>query len=206
MKDPVKDYIESGIIELYLLNMTTEEESHDLEEAAEFFPEIKEALMAAAIGMEKFALAQAVPPPAPAKPFLFATIDFMERMEAGEAPTFPPALHPNSTADDFAPWLNRPDMILPEDAEDTHIKIIGATPELTTAIVWATKLLPDEVHDDEFESFLVLEGNCEISIDDRSYYLKPGDFLTIPLHSHHIAKITSDVPCKLIVQRAKVAA
>ncbi len=206
MKEAVKEYIESGIIELYLLDMTTEEENQDLLKAAMFFPEMQEAIDAAAKAIEDFGQANAVAPPAPLKPFLFATIDYMERLESGEAPTFPPALTINSTIEDFAPWLNREDMVLPEDAEDTFIKIIGADEKLTTAIVWAKTMLPNEVHEDEFESFLVLEGNCEINIDEQSYYLKPGDFLTIPLHAEHIARITSDIPCKLIVQRAKIAA
>ncbi len=206
MKEAVEDYISSGIIELYLLEMTSEEENRDLREAAKTFPEIQQAIDRAAKTFEDFGQANAVAPPAPLKAFLFGTIDYMERLEGGETPTSPPALSNASTINDFAPWLNREDMVLPEDAEDTFIKIIGADEKLTTAIVWAKTLLPAEVHDDEFESFLVLEGTCEIDIDNETHYLKPGDFLTIPLYADHVARITSDIPCKLIVQRAKVAA
>ena len=206
MKEAVEDYISSGIIELYLLEMTSEEENRDLREAAKTFPEIQQAIDRAAKTFEEFGQANAVAPPAPLKAFLFGTIDYMERLEGGEIPTSPPALSSSSTINDFAPWLNREDMVLPEDAEDTFIKIIGADEKLTTAIVWAKTLLPAEVHDDEFESFLVLEGTCEIDIDNETHYLKPGDFLTIPLYADHVARITSDIPCKLIVQRAKVAA
>lgn len=206
MKEAVKEYIHSGIIELYLLGMTAEEENRDLDEAAKVFPEIKEALKDAAKSFEEFGQANAVAPPAPIKAFLFGTIDYMERLEAGETPTTPPALSENSTIADFAPWLERDDMTLPVDAEDTFVKIIGSDADRTTAIVWAKTTLPAEIHDDELESFLVIEGSCEIDIDDHTHYLKPGDFLTIPLYADHIARITSDIPCKLIVQRAAVAA
>lgn len=206
MKEAVEEYIKSGIIELYLLELTSDEENREIREAAMIFPEIQEAIDSAAKTFEDFGQANAVAPPAPLKAFLFGTIDYMERLEAGEVPTSPPALSQTSTIEDFAPWLNREDMVLPEDAEDTYIKIIGADEKLTTAIVWAKTMLPAEVHDDEFESFLVLEGSCEIDIDDETHYLKPGDFLTIPLYADHVARITSDIPCKLIVQRAKVAA
>lgn len=206
MKEAVKEYIGSGIIELYLLEMTSEEENHDLKEAAKAFPEIQQAIDAAAATLEEFGQANAVAPPAPLKAFLFGTIDYMERLESGEIPPPPPALSSTSTINDFAPWLSREDMVLPEDAEDTFVKIIGADAERTTAIVWAKTILPAEVHDDELESFLVIEGSCEIDIDNQTHYLKPGDFLTIPLYADHTAKITSNIPCKLIVQRAKVAA
>ncbi len=205
MKEAVKEYIDSGIIELYLLEMTSDEENLDLKEAARNFPEIQEAIDAAAKSLEEFGKANAVAPPAPLKAFLFGTIDYMERLESGEIPTSPPALSNTSAIDDFTPWLNREDMVLPLNAEDTFVKIIGADEKLTTAIVWAKTMLPAEVHDDELESFLVVEGRCEIDIDDQTHYLNPGDFLTIPLYADHVARITSEMPCKLIVQRAKVA-
>lgn len=206
MTEIVKEYIHSGIIELYLLGCTNEEENRDLEMASAYFPEIKSAIAQSAKAFEAFGVYQSIKPPEPLKPFLLATIDFMERLEAGEVPSSPPPLTPLSSALDYKPWLSRPDMELPADAEDTFIKILGANEQLTTAIVWAKTVLPAETHSDELESFLVLEGSCEIAFNEEKQVLKPGDILTIPLHTSHIATITSDIPCKLIVQRAKVAA
>ena len=113
MKEAVEEYIKSGIIELYVLELTSDEENRDLIEAARAFPEIQEAIDSAATTFEEFGQSNAVAPPAPLKAFLFGTIDYMERLEGGEVPTSPPALSKTSTINDFAPWLEREDMVLP---------------------------------------------------------------------------------------------
>ena len=92
-------------------------------------------------------------------------------------------------------------MNLPESFEDFHIKIIGHTSEVTTAIIWIKHMAPQEVHKDELERFLILEGTCELTIEDEVYNLKAGDYLAIPLYKKHDLKITSAIPCKAILQR-----
>ena len=58
-----------------------------------------------------------------------------------------------------------------------------------------------EVHDDEFEKFMVVEGTCTITIEENKHELHPGDFLSIPLYKNHFVKVTSDIPCIVILQR-----
>ena len=50
----------------------------------------------------------------------------------------------------------------------------------------------DEVHVNEKESFLVLEGECECYVGDNVYRLGPGGFIEIPLHEHHNVKVISE--------------
>ena len=92
-------------------------------------------------------------------------------------------------------------MILPDNFKDFHAKIIGYTPEMVTAIVWIRNMAPHEVHDDEFEKFLILEGTCDITIGDKVHKMASGDSLSIPLHIDHFVTVTSDIPCKAILQR-----
>ena len=82
-----------------------------------------------------------------------------------------------------------------------HAKIIGHTPEMITAIVWIKKMAPQEVHHNEIERFLIIEGSCDIFIEDEVYQLKAGDMLSIPLHKPHSLQVTSAIPCKVILQR-----
>jgi quercetin dioxygenase-like cupin family protein len=62
---------------------------------------------------------------------------------------------------------------------------------------------PPEIHTDEHEKFLVVEGSCNFTIGTDVHALQSGDYLSIPLHVHHEAKVTSDIPCKIILQRVK---
>jgi len=163
MKD-INDYINSGILESYVLGMATSEEIKEVEEVAYANAEIRKAIDSIGLLFEQQAIAQAVQPDPTVKPLLMAKIDYIERMENGEAAAFPPDLNANSTIADFEPWLTRPDFQLPKDFTGLYGKIIAHNPRTTTALIWLKDGAPKEIHHKEFESFLIVEGSCEIRI------------------------------------------
>lgn len=195
-----KEFIKSGILEQYVLGCISSTESTEVELMAATYPEIKMEIEAIEKSMEAYAMEHAVKPNPIIKPFLLATIDYSQRMQNGELFSVPPVLHESSAIEDYAPWLNRSDMIVP-DNDDIFAKIIGYTPEAITAIVWIKEYAPHEVHDNEFEKFLIVEGTCNIIVEDKVHALIPGDYFAIPLHKNHLVKVTSDIPCKVILQR-----
>jgi len=71
--------------------------------------------------------------------------------------------------------------------------------ELT--LVWVKEIVPMEEHPHLDESFLVLEGTAECSIDGQIFYMKAGDYMHIPRESHHEVVITSSSPAKAIQSR-----
>ena len=195
------DYIGSGILELYVLQQTTLEETREIELAAQKDPSIKQEILEIELSLERYATAQAVEPNPIIKPFLLATIDYSDRIRCGEQPLSAPLLTENSSPDDFKVWLDRADMVVPDDFDDVYAKILSATPQATTALVWIKEMAPQEVHDNEFEKFLILEGSCTITIEEEAHHLVPGDYLAIPLHKSHQVTISSKIPCKIILQR-----
>jgi mannose-6-phosphate isomerase-like protein (cupin superfamily) len=197
----ISAYIESGIIQSYVMGLSTEPETTEVEQMAATHPQIREAIDEFSMELESFALTNAVVPDPTIKPFLLATIDYMKRLEHGELPGAPAELQQESTLSDYAEWLNRPDMILPPSFTDFHAKIIAHTPAALTAIVWIKDMAPTEVHDHEYEKFLVVEGTCTITIENEAHKLVPGDYLAIPLYKNHTVTVTSDIPCKVILQR-----
>lgn len=197
----IKDYIASGILELYVLGVATNEENEELQSLLLIHPELKEELNIISETIEAYAIENALSVDPTIKPFLLAQIDYTERLKNGEQPAFPAILNKNSNISDYSQWINRPDMNLPENFEDFHAKIIGYTPEAITAIIWIKQMAPQEVHKDEFEKFLILEGTCDLTIEDEVHNLKAGDYLAIPLFKKHDLKITSSIPCKAILQR-----
>lgn len=196
-----EEFIESGILELYILGAASEEERRSVEAMAAAYPEIQKEIEILAATMEAYANEHAVDPHPTMKPLLFATIDYMNRLGNGEAPAFPPELNEHSRIEDFAEWLNRKDLEATGLIENIHVSIIGSTPQQTTAIVLIKEMAPDEVHTDEFEKFLIVEGTCDIVIGEKTHSLKAGDYLAIPLHENHYVKVTSEIPCKVILQR-----
>ena len=123
-------------------------------------------------------------------------------METGEEFCIAPELNENSKISDFSEWIERENMLsAPDDYEDIHVKIISATPEMTCAIVWIKELAPEEVHHKEYEKFLILEGTCTIMVGDQENKLVAGDYFAIPLFEDHKVLVTSEIPCKVILQR-----
>ncbi|RIJ34299.1 cupin domain-containing protein [Pontibacter oryzae] len=203
--NPIQDIIESGVLELYALGAASPGEVAQVERLAAEHPEVHQEINAISQAIERYAQAHAVQPCNTVKPLMLATIDYMERMKRGELPLSPPILTEKSRSQDFEKWLTRQDMRLPSDADAIFAKIIGYTPAATTAIVWIHGATDFEVHHDELERFLILEGACTITIAGEKHPLKPGDFFAIPLHVPHSVQVTSEEPCKAILQRLSAA-
>lgn len=200
MKD-LNKYIESGILELYVLGMADDEEVRLIEQLAKLHPEIKNEIDEITKAIRLYAAKDDDKPNETVKPFVFAIIDFQTRMQNGEVQQEVPLLNENSKPSDYQEWLSRPDMTLPARLEDIYAKLIGVTQQATTAIVWLKTGSPPEVHDNEYEKFLILEGTCDIVVDGTPFHLSAGDYMSIPLHSSHFVKVTSLIPCKVILQR-----
>ena len=193
--------MESGILECYVLGNSTPQETELVEQMAASSTDVVDEIKAIAEALHQYALANGVAPDPLVKPFLLATIDYTDRLKSGESPTFPPVLHPGSIMADFVPWINRPDMAAPVVLHDFYAKIIGYTAQATTAIAWIKDRAPEEVHTTEHEKFLILEGTCNITVEQDVYSLVAGDYFEIPLFKKHQVIVTSSIACKVILQR-----
>jgi mannose-6-phosphate isomerase-like protein (cupin superfamily) len=199
--NPVTEFIESGILELYVMGAASSEDVLTVEKMAAMHPEVKKELEQISLSLESYAQSHAVKPRASVKALLMATIDYLERMKQDELPESPPLLTPDASISDYQKWLDHPKATLPVDAEGIHARIIGYTPTATTAIVWVKDVSEEEVHHDEHERFLIVEGTCQMRVGKESYPLTPGSYFAIPLHAPHQLIVTSEVPCKAILQR-----
>lgn len=197
-----KEYIDSGILETYVMGAASHSEQEEVEKMAATYPAIRQEIDAISGALESYAMEYALAPSPSVKPLLMATIDYSERIQSGEAISFPPILTENSRVADYAPWLNRPDLdFTGSDDQNLFARLIGYTKKMTTAIVWIKENSPREIHHHELESFLIIEGTCDIYVGDKSNHLVAGDYFTIPLHEYHMVKVTSDIACKAILQR-----
>jgi len=197
----LESFINSGILEMYVLGISSPEEVEEVEEMAKLHEEVRKEIEAISQALKGYSESNATIPNNTVKAMIMASVDYEERLKKGEQPTFPPILNDNSTIQDYSEWLIRKDMLLPADFNEIYARIIGYTPEAISAIVWIKSETSYEVHTDEYEKFLILEGTCDIDIDGDIHQLIPGDYLSIPLHKGHVVKVTSQTPCKVILQR-----
>lgn len=197
----VIEFIESGILELYVLGLASEDEKKQVELMSSLYDEVNREIEIISESLIAVAASNAPVPNATVKPLLMATIDYSQRIKNGEVPANPPILHEASIINDYSEWLNRMDMVLPEKHDDIFVKLIAQTPKAISAIVWIKHETPAEVHGIEHEKFLIIEGTCNIIIDGKTHSMKAGDYMSIPLHASHVVKVTSKIPCKVILQR-----
>jgi mannose-6-phosphate isomerase-like protein (cupin superfamily) len=197
----LNEYLNSGILEMYVLGLTSEEENKGLQQMIHQYPELNAELDAITKALIFKAEVGVNPLNSTIKPMLLAVIDYTERLKNGEKPTTPPIISETSSISDYSVWLNREDMALQEDANEIEVKLINHKPKLMTAIVWIKHEAPYEIHTDVYEKFLVVEGSCDIVTDKGVHSLVSGQCLTLPLNLGHSVKVTSDIPCKVILQR-----
>lgn len=72
----IKAYIESGVIESYVLGMADDQEAAELVQLSRQYPEIRKAIDEFELALEKQAIANAMPPSADVKKQLLETLDF----------------------------------------------------------------------------------------------------------------------------------
>lgn len=197
-----KELVESGLLEAYAIGEISNEHQLLIEKAIQTDPSIKNELKEIELALENYAKAHAVAPDPTVFPMLLAVKDFTERMQNGEQPKPVPFLSPSSKIEDYEEWITRDDLQEPSEYDSMHGKIIGSDEEKTTLIVWLKDGAPDETHTDEYEKFLILEGTCDITIGENIHSLKAGDFLAIPLFINHRVEVTSQMRCKVILERA----
>ncbi|MFZ4633888.1 MAG: hypothetical protein ACOYNO_06745 [Saprospiraceae bacterium] len=122
----------------------------------------------------------------------------------------PPLLTPESN---WLSWQNATAHILPpDDLENIHLHPIRNDETADIFVAFVREFVPEEVHHDVLESFVLLEGSCECVIKDenghtRSVHMREGDYIAFALGEVHDVFITSaDRPAKAILQWLKVAA
>lgn len=200
--DP-QEFIESGILEDYLQGVLSPETIAQVELMVALHPEVARALAALeAVHSRLITHASAVPPPARARDRF---LNFME-MEATshhqeERIIRPPYLNASSKSQDYAPWTEREGIRPPEQFDNVFVIPVHADQDCRTLLVWVKQEIAGEVHLSEVEKFLVLEGTCMIDVEGTQYNLQAGDYMSIPKYRNHTVYVTSDYPCKLIVQQ-----
>lgn len=189
----------SESVALYALGLLAPEEALALEAEAVRTPALRAEIDGAQDLLAQLAEATPVAPPPALRDRILARVERIEAQRKAEGR--PPVLHAASRIADYSVWADNPLHTRPADAGPLHVIELDRGAEGATALVWLTHGAPEEVHVDVLEKFLILEGSCEIIVGGTVHPLWPGGYLSIPLHIPHTVRITSTIPCKILLQR-----
>lgn len=182
----IKQYLESGIIEDYCFGVLSESETQEVLLIANTFPEIQQAIFDTQNTVEKLAQSLSKQPPVELKEKLLSVMENLQLEESISIDNLPLiSKYSNSKL-----WLDFAKPLLPADTmEDIHLQVLKDDSNIFLTIIWTKTDIPSEVHENEKESFLILEGECECFVGDKRYILGPGDFFEVPMYMDHDVKL-----------------
>ena len=188
----LQTYIESGILELYVLNLLHDSERAEVQDMISKYPELHQEIEAIEVSLESYAQTHAVEPS-------FGLLERIERsiLETGRAPF---ELTPIDENSDIQKWLRFVTDQFPEALHaENFCEPIGEQPGLTQVLVVSSVDIEDETHEEVYESFLILQGKCKCTVDGHSFYLETGGYTQIPLLTNHKVEIVEG-PVMAVVQ------
>lgn len=191
----IQEYIDSGILEFYCLGNLTEEEQSEVERMM-MHPAVKLEVEKIHATIAAYADEQAVEPPAHLADAMSAVFENLEKEEQMQADSLPLInKHTN-----YKNWLELVQHHIPEQFNGEPIIVpLTQTASVIQMLMISATAVPDEVHENEMESFLVLQGKCICTIGDTDHHMQAGDFIEIPLYAHHDVRPEADSPSEYVV-------
>jgi quercetin dioxygenase-like cupin family protein len=184
----IKEYIASGVLEEYVLGLTTEEKSNEIVELAAKHEEIQLEISAIEESVAVYSSAFTKDPPKDLKANILSAI-------VQEALPVPP-LTGQSKIEDYAHWLNS--VKAPDAYENVHMEVIYNSKEATIVIAWIKEGELNHDHQEYTERFLIVEGSCVATIGGETTTYEIGDFVEFPVDIEHSYTVTSDIPMKVV--------
>lgn len=183
---------------MYALDLLDAIEKEDVELMISFSPELKKELDSIQHALEMYATSRAIQPRSYVKDKMKDLIVNLQK-EAEMDPRNLPLINDYSN---HTQWLNLVKDLIPSKAPDDtpFIKILQQTDKISQMLVLSSTNFEDEVHDDEYESFLILKGRCKCTVGKSVRFMGEGEFMAIPLHEHHTVEVLTEAVIA-IVQR-----
>jgi len=193
----IKEFISSGLIEVYCLGMASDEEKLLVERFASRHAEVRREIKEVSDALLSLERSESISPPEALRDKILSQINFLEMQQS-----FPPRITLHSTTDEWLRYLSGNNISAPVDYEQIHLQDLPGNEYQTTYVVWAKKgAVVEESHADEEEFLLMLRGNCSVIINGKTGYYKEGDIVFIPKGAVHRAEVLSDEPMLIIGQR-----
>ena len=196
----LQPYIASGILELYVLDLLSQAEKIGVERMLKVYPILREEVLAIETDLENYAHINAIPP---SKKLEKEITEIVNNLSIEQHISFEQLPRINEYSN-YLNWLPLIEPIKPNKIDDGIFnKVLQHNEQITQVLVVSEINIPEEIHDDELESFLILEGYCECIVSGKSRFMGPGDFMAIPLYEPHDVIVKSKQVIA-ILQRVKI--
>jgi mannose-6-phosphate isomerase-like protein (cupin superfamily) len=197
----LKAYIESGILELFVLDLLDESDRANVLSMISQFPILKKEIEEIESTLETYANSIAIGPPASLRTKIEASLANAVKEQEMD----PDHLVLITEHSDYRNWLRLVSEYFPEASEsDSYYKVLKHENGITQALIVSSSEIEEGPHNEFHESFLILQGKCRCTFGEDSFYLGPGGYTQVPLDQHHKVEITSP-PVMAVFQRVAIS-
>ena len=196
----LEEYISTGILEEYCLNLLDPEQKQQVEKIAQEYPIVhaRISLINAAILKMRTSPDASLPSDIKEKTWDLLQNSHLEKIMD---PQRLPLINSYSDINQWRPFVQSQ---LPKELNDScYLKILREDEKISQEIVWTKNDRPEEIHDNERESLLILEGICECEVGGKIIQLKAGDYFEMPPNVPHTMRLRTPELLAL-VQRVKI--
>lgn len=199
----VKDFIASGIIETFCLGFSSAEENQLVERMAAAHPEVKQEINQVRTSLASILKSSEIKPAGSVKT---AVMNSIYSQQAALEPVYVPLMNKLSHFENIEASVIANQLLWPtEDFENLYMQELPSTREIINFAVWIKKGHEEEMHTDRNEYIAVLEGSCEMVMENKRTMYTKGDIISIPINVPHYAVITSKKPMFALVQRQLIS-
>ena len=185
----ISEYIESGVLEEYSLGLLPDSEKNKVDDLCREYPAIRTELAEIQQALSLYEAQLTSTPPAALETTIWNTLQNINKENHATLLDLPII----NKYSDHNNWKRIVKPLVPAvvNKDDTITKVLRHDSGVTQVLMISSTDVPDEVHENEYESFMVLEGECDCHIGDNIITLGPGGFIDIPLHTHHEVRARS---------------
>jgi mannose-6-phosphate isomerase-like protein (cupin superfamily) len=194
----IQAYIYSGVLEQYCLGMLDDEQAAFVVQMSALYPEVKSELGNIESAFENFAQDGAIE----VNPVVRANIISAIEHTFSDAVLDIHDLPEIKKTSNYEGWLNCVAHLIPDTIEDFSAHVLRQTPAITQLLVISRVDVPEESHEEVFESLLILKGECECTIGTETIQMQAGDYIDIPLHIPHNVKVLSPYVVAILQHKA----
>ncbi len=195
----LKSYIDSGVLELYALDLLNETERVEVEDMLSIHKELKDEYELIQKDLENYATVNSIEPPAPLHEIVVDSILNLQKEKAMDLDDLP-IINKYSSHINWLKLANNLGEISLTNGK--YEKVLRNDDKVLQVFVVTETDIEEETHEQEHESFLVLSGECSCTIASAVNLMGPGDFMEIPLYELHDVKLVSK-SVTAILQRIK---
>jgi len=181
-------FLNSGLLELYLIGKLDQEEVLLVNQMRVAHPEVVAELASLEAFFEREALQHAVKPDSrfdEKMQSLFLNLEIEQVMQLSDMPLI-------TSFSDADAWFEMISPLLPQgNFEGRFEKLLRNDDQVMQALVITPEGVDEEVHEDMHESFLILKGTCICTIGNETITMGPGSFMQIPLNQPHTIAVAS---------------